>query len=95
VAILAHPFLNLEEESLREFLAEAVPCGLDGMETIYSTYDEETTILAKNLADEFGIQHSGGSDYHGGNKPHIQLGIGQGNLAIPYQLAKNMEKCTK
>lgn len=95
VAILAHPFLNLQEAQLREFLAEAVPCGLDGMETIYSTYDEETTRLAGQIADEFGILHSGGSDYHGGNKPHIQLGIGQGNIAIDYVLAKNMEKCTK
>lgn len=95
VAILAHPFLNLDEAELREFLTEAVPCGLDGMETLYSTYDEETTVLAKHIADEFGLLHSGGSDYHGGNKPHIQLGIGQGNLAIPYKLAENMEKCTK
>lgn len=95
VAVLAHPFLNLDEEGLREFLTEAVPCGLDGMETIYSTYDEQTTQLAKQIAEEFGILHSGGSDYHGDNKPHIQLGIGQGNLVIPAELAENMEKCTK
>ena len=95
VAILAHPFLNLNEEELREFLTEAVPCGLDGMEILYSTYDEETTRLSKHIADAFGLLHSGGSDYHGDNKPHIQLGIGQGNLAIPYTMAENMGKCTK
>jgi len=95
VAVLAHPFLNLDAPALREFLTEAVPCGLDAMETLYSTYDEETTRLAKCIADEFGLLHSGGSDYHGGNKPHIQMGIGQGNLAIPYLLAEIMEKCTK
>ena len=95
VAVLAHPFLNLKEAELREFLAQAVPCGLDAMETLYSTYDEETTILAEKIADEFKILHSGGSDYHGGNKPHIQMGVGQGNLAIPYGLLENMEKCTK
>ena len=95
VAVLAHPFLNLKEEELREFLTQAVPCGLDAMETMYSTYDEETTALAKAIADEFGILHSGGSDYHGGNKPHIQMGIGQGNLAIPCALAEKMEKGTK
>ena len=82
VAVLAHPFLNLNEAQLREFLTQAVPAGLDAM---YSTYDEETTALACAIAEEFGILSSGGSDYHGDNKPHIKLGIGQGNLAIPYK----------
>ena len=92
VAVLAHPFLNLNKAELREFLTEAVPCGLDGMETLYSTYDEETTITAKKVADDFGILHSGGSDYHGGNKPHIQMGVGQGNLAIPQGLMTALQE---
>lgn len=95
VAVLAHPFLNLNEADLREFLKEAVPCGLDAMETLYSTYDEETTAAAKQVADDFGLLHSGGSDYHGGNKPHIQMGIGQGNLAIPQELITAMEERRK
>ena len=33
---LAHPVLNLDEKGLRRFLAEAVPLGLDGIETRYS-----------------------------------------------------------
>lgn len=92
VAVLAHPFLNLEEEPLREFLKEAVPCGLDAMETMYSTYDERTTAAAKQVADDFGLLHSGGSDYHGKNKPHIQMGIGQGNLAVSQGLMTAMEE---
>lgn len=95
VAVLAHPFLNLNEAELREFLTEAVPCGLDAIETLYSTYDEETTVTAQKIADEFGILHSGGSDYHGGNKPHIQMGVGQGNLAIPQDLMTALESRTR
>lgn len=95
VAVLAHPFLNLDEAELREFLTQAVPCGLDGMETQYSTYDEQTTVLAQEIAEEFGLLHSGGSDYHGGNKPHIQMGIGQGNLAVPYGRMTALEERTK
>ena len=95
VAILAHPFLNLNEGSLREFLTRAVPCGLDAMETLYSTYDEQTTALAERIADEFGILPSGGSDYHGKNKPHIQMGIGQGNLAIPQEIVPALETYRK
>ena len=33
VAVLAHPFLNLDEAGLCGFLEKAVPAGLDGMET--------------------------------------------------------------
>lgn len=93
--VLAHPFLNLTEEELRRFLPQAVAAGLDGMETLYSTYDEETTAAAKKVADDFGLLHSGGSDYHGDNKPHIQLGIGQGNLAVPEALLAALEKRSK
>lgn len=83
VAVLAHPFLNLKEQELRDFLAQAVPCGLDGMETMYSTYDEETEKLSREIAQTYGLLPSGGSDYHGKNKPHIALGTGQGGLAVP------------
>lgn len=91
VAVLAHPFLNLKEAELRGFLAEAVPCGLDGMEVYYSTYDEETTRTAVAVAEDFGLLCSGGSDYHGDNKPHIQMGTGQGNLAVPMEWMTALE----
>lgn len=92
VAVLAHPFLNLEEDELRTFLDEAVPAGLDAMEVYYSTYDEETTRKAVKIAEEYGILPSGGSDYHGENKPHIAMGSGKGNLAIPAQWAEALWK---
>ena len=83
VAILAHPFLNLTESELREFLPRAIESGLDGMETLYSDYDEETTALAVRIAAEFGIKQSGGSDFHGDRKPSISLGTGRGELRVP------------
>ncbi len=89
-AILAHPFLNLTEEELRIFLKEGKKYGLDGMETEYSTYDVETTAKAKKIAQEFGLKESGGSDFHGKNKPHIALGIGQGNLAVPKEFLEKL-----
>ena len=82
-AVLAHPFLNLTEEALRAFLAQAKEYGLDGMETIYSKYSAETTNAAVNIAKEFGLKQSGGSDFHGDRKPDIFLGTGKGNLCVP------------
>ena len=92
IAVLAHPFLNLDEQGLRTFLPEAVACGLDGMETAYSKYTPETTLLAEQIAGEFGLKYSGGSDFHGENKPEIDLGVGRGNLAIPYQWLEKLRE---
>lgn len=83
VSVLAHPYLNLQEERLRVFLTQATRWGLQGMEIRYSTYDAATTAAARAMADDFGLLYSGGSDYHGRNKPDIELGIGRGTLQIP------------
>ena len=82
-AVLAHPFLSLDEDGLRRFLPKAAELGLDGMEVIYSKFDADTTALAKAIAREYGILPSGGSDFHGENKPDIRIGVGRGDLQIP------------
>jgi len=83
VTILAHPLLNLSEEELHVFLPQAKAAGLDGMETRYSTYDEHESAVAAALAEQYGLLHSGGSDYHGANKTDISLGCGKGDLLVP------------
>ena len=84
VAVWAHPYFNVDFERSKEFLPRAVKAGLQGMETVYTTYDEETAIKAKEICHSFGLYESGGSDFHGANKPKISLGKGYGNLCIPY-----------
>ncbi len=84
VPVLAHPFLSLKEsDALRRFLAPATECGLVGMEVLYSKFTPEQTTEAMSIADEFDLLYSGGSDFHGENKPDIALGVGRGNLQIP------------
>ena len=85
-AVLAHPFLNLTEEELLDFLPQAKEAGLDAMETMYTEFDEATTQKAKQLADRFALKQSGGSDFHGAGKPKIRLGKGFGNLAVPFSI---------
>lgn len=91
VPVLAHPFLNLSEEELAEFLPEARKRGLAGMECLYSLYDSETTEKAFSLAEKADLEKSGGSDFHGLNKPDISLGTGKGNLKIPYEWAEELK----
>ena len=90
VAVLAHPFLNLNEKQLREFLAQAEK--LDGMEVYYSKFTEDQTALAEKIAEEFGLVKSGGSDFHGSNKPDIQIGTGYGTLEVPMQSLEELKK---
>jgi len=61
------------------------------METLYSTFDETLTAKAIAIAVEFGLKQSGGSDFHGANKPDISLGTGRGNLAIPLDFLHTLE----
>lgn len=94
VAVLAHPFLHLQETELIGFLKETK--GLTGMECYYSTYDEKTIRLSIDIAEAFGLVCSGGSDFHGANKPDIALGVGKGGLTVPFEcyealLAKQRE----
>lgn len=101
VAVLAHPFLDLDEAALREFLPKAIACGLDAMETMYSKFDPDTEKLAIAIAEEFHLLQSGGSDFHGSVKPDIFLGKGRGELEIPYEMLeklksrKNLKKAVK
>ena len=87
--------MNLTPEQLCEFLPAAKEEGLDAMETHYTEFDEEMTKTAISLAEKYGIKQSGGSDYHGKTKPHIQLGIGRGNLEVPYEFYEDMLSCSK
>jgi len=91
VPVLAHPFLNLRKDELETLLPLAKEKGLCGMECYYSEYDETTTQTALQLAAQFGLSPSGGSDFHGANKPDIKLGVGHGNLQIPYTWALDLK----
>ena len=72
VSVLAHPFLNLKAPRLRQFLSEARD--LDAMETLYADFTPELIQSAREIAKEFALKESGGTDFHGANKPHIRLG---------------------
>lgn len=91
VSILAHPFLQFNEEELREFLLEAREHDLDGMETVYTEFSEEQTARLRALAQEFELLESGGSDFHGTTKPDVALGVGFGDLRVPARFAESIK----
>jgi len=90
VSVLAHPFLNLEEGQLRKFLPAAKEHGLCAMEVYYPKFSPEQTARLQALCREFSLLESGGSDFHGENKPDILLGTGRGNLTVPMEVYHNL-----
>ena len=92
VAVLAHPLLSLKADQLPEFLTQAKKAGLDGMETMYPLFDEKETAWLRQLAGEFGLLESGGSDFHGAAKPDICIGTGRGNLLVDADFLEALEK---
>lgn len=87
IAILAHPLLyHMSTLSLQRLIDDLKVVGLDGIEAIYSTYTTGEEQLVKKIAAENDLLISGGSDFHGENKPAIHLGTGRGHLYIPYSV---------
>ena len=92
LAFFAHPALcRMNHDRLRALIKRLKDAGLTGLEAIYSTNTpgEERNML--QFAQEFDLLVSGGSDFHGSNKPFIHLGTGKGNLRIPYKILADIK----
>ena len=87
VPVLAHPFqYKKNDDELRELIEHCMDHGLLGMECRYSGYGPDKVAYLEALAEEYGLIKTGGSDFHGQNKPRIQLGTGiDDNLEVPYE----------
>lgn len=93
LSFFAHPVLcHMNHDRLRFFVKDLKEAGLTGMEAIYSMNTPGDERNMKKLADEFGLLISGGSDFHGENKPYIHLGTGKGNLRIPESILEDIKR---
>lgn len=80
VAVLAHP-IQLRRENFAQvetILKQLADEGLAGVEVIHSDHDALWMRELERLADRFGLLKTGGSDFHGSNKPDIALGLASG-----------------
>ncbi|MBR4950670.1 MAG: PHP domain-containing protein [Clostridia bacterium] len=93
LSFVAHPHLiRLDDAKLREFLTELKNEGLCGIEGYYNEYSEEMQVYFQSVAKELGLEICGGTDYHAKMKPHIEIGIGQGNMEIPYAVLERIKQ---
>lgn len=85
IAVLAHLmyYKKLDAAQKAELTAQLKEAGLTGIEAYYNTYTPEEEEFVKSLAKQHALLHTGGTDFHGQNKPHISLFKGQGEMEIP------------
>ncbi len=93
IPVLAHPTLyGLGSEQLDLLIGRLKAAGLMGIETYYSTYSPSEEKKIKALADKYGLLPSGGSDFHGENKPGLDLATGYGRLYIHEEVLAQMRR---
>ena len=92
LSFLAHLHqTNYDINQLEALLIKLKKAGLTGIEGYYTEYTPEHVRQYRELALKLGLAISGGSDFHADIKPHIEIGVGEGNLKIPYYVYENLK----
>lgn len=90
--VLAHPFLyRIPWEEVKELVAYMAEIGIEGLEVLYYKHTLEEKEKLGRLANQYKLFITGGSDFHGANKP-TEIGTGKGNLRVPECLLRNIEE---
>lgn len=97
VAVIAHPLqYGYEKTEMETFIRTCVDEGCRAMECIYSGYGTEQREMLVSMAAEYGLAISGGSDFHGKRKPHIQMGWGiDGEISVPDSVSEGLLRVAK
>jgi predicted metal-dependent phosphoesterase TrpH len=92
VPVLAHPGLldYQTENQLDELIEKLKKAGIQGVEVYYSGHTPDQTRLYAALAQRHDLLMTGGSDFHGAIQPEIEMGSGQGDLIVPYELFEKL-----
>lgn len=93
IPVLAHPLLyHMDSDGVRELVEKLKNEGLMGIEAVYSRNTGTDEAFVRKLAARYHLLMTGGSDFHGANKLDIEIGVGRGNLRIPYTMLEALEE---
>lgn len=92
-AALAHPFqYKLGDKGTQELIAELAGLGMRGLEVYHSSHNSLDSMKLQKIAASYRLLPTGGSDFHGSNKPDIMIGRGRGGLRVSSLLLDDIKK---
>jgi predicted metal-dependent phosphoesterase TrpH len=83
VPVIAHPFTMKRDDLVSEF----VEYGIRGIEVYHTDHDSVTTKHYKQMAEEYGLIATGGSDCHGLGKGKILMG----GIRVPFSVVAQLK----
>ena len=89
-------FAGLSNEEIENEIKYLINLGLDGIEKYYPSFVEEDYKFINYLINKYNLIYSGGTDYHGKNRPDIKIGSGKdNNISIPSCVYENIIQAIK
>lgn len=93
LAFVAHVFeYSWMEDKVSELKKIIKEFDIDGVECYYSNFSDSEIKKLVEFCEKNSLLVSGGTDYHGSNRPEIKLGIGRGCLEVPDSIIYNWDK---
>lgn len=84
IPVLAHPYI-LDDEGL---IVDFIKLGIMGLEVYYPEHSQGEINFFLNLAKDYNLLVTGGSDCHGKAKPQVRIG----SMKIPYSLVEKLKE---
>lgn len=95
IASLAHPTtlgLDAKPKEFEQTLDQLKAEGLKGLEVYSSCQSKEDAARYKKTADRLGLFVTGGSDFHGSNRPDVPLGWMGNGTSVSYETIDRMKE---
>ena len=90
---LAHPFqYKFGDKKTEELIAHMADLGMEGLEVYHSSNNKLESMKLQEMAVRHHLLPTGGSDFHGGNKPDISIGTGRGGLRVSSLLLEDIKR---
>lgn len=90
---LAHPFqYKFGDKKTEELIAHMADLGMKGLEVYHSSNNKLESMKLQEMAVRHHLLPTGGSDFHGGNKPDISISTGRGGLRVSSLLLEDIKR---
>lgn len=90
---LAHPFqYKFGDKKTEELIAHMADLGMKGLEVYHSSNNKLESMKLQEMAVRHHLLPTGGSDFHGRNKPDISIGTGRGGLRVSSLLLEDIKR---